>query len=359
MVQELSYDAWGRLRNPLTNVVYSPDSEPSPFLNRGYTGHEHLTAFGLIHMNARAYDPAVGRFLSPDPYVADPNFTQAYNRYSYCMNNPLVYTDPDGEFFLPAVMIIAGIAGGSMNVISNWDNIQKNPWSSLTYFASGAVGGAVAVVNPFVGGTITATANVATDLAFGNMPHIQDARDVLKYAGLKALDGIGVAGTAQLTKAGFNVMTKWGWIDNVSGSGTFHYVTPSLGMNGGMEGMEISVSASKVPVGLSVVEGTAKGTVKELSDQIHHFATNKNKLYTPQMEGIAKQFGLDLNGAWNKTAMPHLGRHPNVYHDFVLKEMKNAENLAGGSQAEFLNIFNQKVKQPVIQNPGLLRKLGW
>ncbi|MBP1617672.1 MAG: hypothetical protein H6Q14_1499 [Bacteroidetes bacterium] len=28
------------------------------------------------------------------------------------------------------------------------------------------------------------------------------------------------------------------------------------------------------------------------------------------MEGIAKQFGLDLNGAWNKAAMPHLGRHP-------------------------------------------------
>lgn len=42
------------------------------------------------------------------------------------------------------------------------------------------------------------------------------------------------------------------------------------------------------------------------------------------MEGIAKQFGLDLNGAWNKAAMPHLGRHPNAYHNFVLKGMQDA-----------------------------------
>ncbi len=60
--QELSYDPWGRLRNPATQQVYAVGSEPTLFLGRGYTGHEHLTAFGLINMNARLYDPAVGRF---------------------------------------------------------------------------------------------------------------------------------------------------------------------------------------------------------------------------------------------------------------------------------------------------------
>ena len=95
--QELSYDPWGRLRNPATQQVYAVGSEPTLFLGRGYTGHEHLTAFGLINMNARLYDPAVGRFLSPDPYVQMPDFTQNFNRYSYCLNNPLIYTDPDGE----------------------------------------------------------------------------------------------------------------------------------------------------------------------------------------------------------------------------------------------------------------------
>jgi RHS repeat-associated protein len=48
-------------------------------------------------MNGRLYDPVVGRFLSPDPVVQDPSFTQSLNRYSYCLNNPLKYTDPSGE----------------------------------------------------------------------------------------------------------------------------------------------------------------------------------------------------------------------------------------------------------------------
>ncbi len=48
-------------------------------------------------MNARLYDPVVGRFLSPDPYVQNPENTQNYNRYFYALNNPLKYTDPSGE----------------------------------------------------------------------------------------------------------------------------------------------------------------------------------------------------------------------------------------------------------------------
>jgi RHS repeat-associated protein len=97
VVQELSYDAWGRLRNPVTQQAYTPGSEPALFLGRGYTGHEHLPWFGLINMNARLYDPALGRFLSPDPFVQAPDFSQNFNRYSYCLNNPFRYTDPSGE----------------------------------------------------------------------------------------------------------------------------------------------------------------------------------------------------------------------------------------------------------------------
>jgi len=75
-------------------------------LDRGFTGHEHLREFGLINMNARLYDPVLGRFLSPDPYVQAPDFSQSFNRYSYCLNNPLIYTDPDGENpFLIAALI--------------------------------------------------------------------------------------------------------------------------------------------------------------------------------------------------------------------------------------------------------------
>jgi len=62
-----------------------------------------LDEFGLINMNGRCYDPVVGRFLSPDIVVQNPNSTQCYNRYSYAVNNPLKYTDPSGWSFVPSV----------------------------------------------------------------------------------------------------------------------------------------------------------------------------------------------------------------------------------------------------------------
>ncbi len=107
--QELSYDAWGRVRNASNKITYAPYKEPELFLGRGYTGHEHLALFGLINMNGRLHDPAVGRFLSPDNYVQLPDFTQNFNRYSYCLNNPLKYNDPDGEWIH---LLIGGIIGG-------------------------------------------------------------------------------------------------------------------------------------------------------------------------------------------------------------------------------------------------------
>ena len=55
--------------------------------------------FSLIDMNGRLYDPVLGRFLSPDNYVQMPESSQSFNRYSYCLNNPLKYTDPSGQLF--------------------------------------------------------------------------------------------------------------------------------------------------------------------------------------------------------------------------------------------------------------------
>jgi len=89
--QHCTFDAWGN------RTFVTKDN--SLIFDRGYTGHEHLPEFGLINMNGRMYDPIVGRFLSPDPFVQAPDFSQSFNRYSYCLNNPLIYTDPSGELF--------------------------------------------------------------------------------------------------------------------------------------------------------------------------------------------------------------------------------------------------------------------
>lgn len=95
VVAEYNFDAWGRRRNP-TDWSYTVTNEPALFADRGFTGHEYLSYFNLYNMNGRLYDPLVGRFLSADPYVQMPDGTQSYNRYSYCLNNPLRYTDISG-----------------------------------------------------------------------------------------------------------------------------------------------------------------------------------------------------------------------------------------------------------------------
>ena len=50
-------------------------------------------------MNARLYDPILGRFLAPDPVVTDPSCLLDFNRYMYARNNPMLYTDLNGESF--------------------------------------------------------------------------------------------------------------------------------------------------------------------------------------------------------------------------------------------------------------------
>ncbi len=95
VVGEQNFDAWGRRRNANTWSCNSLNTLPG-WLTRGFTGHEMLENFNLINMNGRMYDPILGRMLSVDPVLQNDKSTQAYNKYSYCLNNPLKYTDPSG-----------------------------------------------------------------------------------------------------------------------------------------------------------------------------------------------------------------------------------------------------------------------
>ncbi|RPI74433.1 MAG: hypothetical protein EHM45_19085, partial [Desulfobacteraceae bacterium] len=68
--------------------------------NYKFTDQEFDPETGLYNYNARLYDPMIGRFISPDTVVPGILNPQSLNRYSYCDNNPLIYTDPDGHFKL-------------------------------------------------------------------------------------------------------------------------------------------------------------------------------------------------------------------------------------------------------------------
>jgi RHS repeat-associated protein len=97
--ERMAYEPFGKRRNVdgRTDVYGTLD----PATGRGFTQHEHIDEVGLINMNGRVFDPALGRFMSADPNVPHPDQTQSYNRYSYVQNNPLAMVDPTGFADLP------------------------------------------------------------------------------------------------------------------------------------------------------------------------------------------------------------------------------------------------------------------
>ncbi|MGA2280792.1 MAG: RHS repeat-associated core domain-containing protein, partial [Verrucomicrobiota bacterium] len=79
-------------------------------VSRQFTGQIKDDETGLYYFNARYYDPELGRFTQPDTIIPDFSNPQSYNRYSYCVNNPLRYTDPSGHFAFMVPVYLAGAA---------------------------------------------------------------------------------------------------------------------------------------------------------------------------------------------------------------------------------------------------------
>ncbi len=144
VAQRYSYDPWG-------NRLQKDDAVTGFIVSRGYTMHEHLDNYRLINMNGRMYDPLSSTFLSPDPYIQSSGNWLNYNRYAYCMNNPMKYIDPSGEFvefiiggILIGAYIGASIKGGSFNP-AKWEGCwwQGAIWGGLIGAATGGLIGAM------------------------------------------------------------------------------------------------------------------------------------------------------------------------------------------------------------------------
>lgn len=99
-----------------------------------------------------------------------------------------------------------------------------------------------------------------------------------------------------------------------------------------------------------------KGIEDKTTKQLHHFATNKNEEYTKQFEEILKAYeGLSLEDSWNMDYVdPHIGRHSNEYHEFVLEQMRNIAEDADGDVEKFKKLFKKRVVDVVQNNPGML-----
>jgi len=378
LTAEYSYDAWGRMRNVANWYVYSASSLPNIKFGRGYTGHEHLNQFGVINMNARLYDPLLGRFLAPDAQVAAPEMSNAYNRYIYAYNNPLMFVDLNGEEGERP----AGFTNTNSNPFGPYSNSNPfgpyDPYNLLNFPSSNTSGGNGFGYNSQSGFSMGMGCNYGGYTQGGSLggsifsffqylsaPKYQ-GRDYSKVVVTPTPSSISNTVIRKVASAGASTVysggkNRLGANNGATSGGTpwySRYNWPVLGssartMDALYAGDYLSATgyfitcaaevftlgiASEISPGARVVSYAATEEA-ELPMQLHHFATNKSATYTHKMAEIADQFGLNLEGSWNSELLPHLGRHPNAYHEFVLQGMRDAAAGAGGSQSTFLELF--------------------
>ena len=133
VVAEYSYDAWGNQN--VKNKNEDNIGDISPIRYRGYY-YDNET--GLYYLNARYYDPKLGRFISPDTFsVLDDTMGEinGLNLYMYCKDNPVMYADPSGCFALTVTALVwiafgvSALVGATASVISqeiatDWQHIN-------------------------------------------------------------------------------------------------------------------------------------------------------------------------------------------------------------------------------------------
>lgn len=115
-----------------------------------YTGKPHDEDIGLTYMNARYYDPVVGRFMSIDPVGFVDNNLHSFNRYSYANNNPYKYVDPDGDY---AELPIEGFSL-ALGVYSFNQNFQAGNYGAATIDALGIIADGILAAAPGAPGAV-------------------------------------------------------------------------------------------------------------------------------------------------------------------------------------------------------------
>jgi RHS repeat-associated protein len=99
-------DVFGQPRLP-TGAI-DPNWGANDATKRRYINQEDVPDSHLIDLNARFYDPLLGKFLSPDPVISDQDDSQSWNAYAYSHNNPMSGEDPTGTLPRGAINLNPG-----------------------------------------------------------------------------------------------------------------------------------------------------------------------------------------------------------------------------------------------------------
>lgn len=173
---EYKYDAWGNWLNQETAAKTSIGETLlvlNPFIYKGYIYDGESS---LYYLKSRYYSPKIRKFITPDSEIGDVGNIENYNLFAYCINNPVMYLDRDGnsptkwwEWAL-AGTLVAGLIVGSV-------------------LTGGLLGAA------FIGASIGGAISLGTQAISGELSWGQFALDI----GVGALTGtIGASGISTL-----------------------------------------------------------------------------------------------------------------------------------------------------------------
>ena len=294
-----------------------------------YTGHEHLDLFNLINMNGRVYDPVIARFLSPDAYRQAIGLAQNYNGYMYCLNNPLIYTDPSGEivWFVPVIIgaVVGAYTGASIQsgTAAFWD-WKPDAWkgaiagaivgATLGYGISGAIG-ASGMTTVAANGATVATKAAGITSSMLNSGSINIAMNAISGGGW---DGAWKAGVVGLATGGWNATGGFGMVKGFGSSNSFAQLGGKLGYQMiGTAGASIGNNwargedpLSKVTLGVGPVNLTfGKGQkLLQWQNNIGNIATNAFGLGN-------RAFGGKVNPDWKNLSLKYTGGIIDKFYD--------------------------------------------
>ncbi|BAN46030.1 RHS repeat-associated core domain-containing protein [Metapseudomonas resinovorans] len=160
-----------------------------PFGSPGYTGHVQDSSSGLVYMQARYYDPQLGRFLSMDPMGPQETVPGSFNRYAYALNNPYGYKDPDGQWAM-ALLVGLDIALTSHGIYTEYQSGGTDAALVEAGKAAAAHVIGLGVGNVLRRGYILAKGTKTTDSAVdlfrnGRTPKASELRDFAQNQGWK------------------------------------------------------------------------------------------------------------------------------------------------------------------------------
>ena len=177
LIGEYVYDAWGNCTIEATGADNIEIMETNPFRYRGYYWDKELN---LYYLQTRYYDPQTGRFINADNVgygLTQFELLNGLNLYSYCLNNPIGYTDESGSSLILIGLILGAIIGGTAGGVivnkkakeSGAEGWELVGWTVLGVFGGALAGGALgAGAGALVGGAAAAGTAIGGSLATGS-----------------------------------------------------------------------------------------------------------------------------------------------------------------------------------------------